>query len=170
MEICGCLDFLNRGNLVGGMKSKKFLKWDCHQSKNQFRVYDMNDINKKTYLAGPIMGCTDEQCKSWREYVKTKLPSTLDPMDRDYRGKENESVKEIVEGDKEDINESKFVLVNFPAPSAGTCMEIIYAWEQGKIVVIVTPKDAKVSPWVKYHSHLIVHSFDEAIDFIIRYE
>ena len=118
------------------------------------------------YLAGPINGCTDEQCKAWREYVKTLLPDTLDPMRRDYRGIEGDNVAAIVEGDKVDIDQSDVVLVNFPAPSAGTCMEIIYAWERKKKVVVVVPKDAKISPWVKYHSHVITDSFEQAANYI----
>lgn len=120
----------------------------------------------KVYLAGPIQGCTDEQCKAWREHVKTLLPDTLDPMSRDYRGIELESFVEIVEGDKADIDESDVVLVNFPSPSAGTCMEMIYAWERHKKVVVVIPQGAKLSPWVKYHSHFITNSFENAVDYI----
>lgn len=120
----------------------------------------------KVYLAGPINGCTDEQCKAWREHVKTLLPDTLDPMRRDYRGIEGDNVEAIVEGDKVDIDDSDVVLVNFPAPSAGTCMEIIYAWERFKRVIVVIPKGAKVSPWVTYHSHFITDSFEKAVDYI----
>ncbi len=123
----------------------------------------------KVYLAGPINGCTDEQCKVWRDYIKTQLPDTLDPMRRDYRGKEDESVNEIVEGDKLDINQCDIVLVNFPSPSAGTCMEMLYAWERHKYIVVVVPKDAKISPWVRYHATLITDSFDGAVNNIKQY-
>jgi len=30
----------------------------------------------KVYLCGPINGCTDEECKNWRETVKAQLPDT----------------------------------------------------------------------------------------------
>lgn len=120
----------------------------------------------KVYLAGPIQGCTDEQCKAWREYVKTLLPDTLDPMRRDYRGIELESADEIVEGDKLDIDDADALLVNFPAPSAGTCMEILYAWERFKKVVVVIPKEVKLSPWVKYHSTFITDSFEKAVAYL----
>jgi len=39
----------------------------------------------KVYLCGPINGRTDDDAKNWREYAKTRLPDTLDPMARDYR-------------------------------------------------------------------------------------
>ncbi len=114
------------------------------------------------------MGCTDDQCKNWREYAKTRLPQTLDPMDRDYRGKEGDNATAIVEGDKDDINNASALLVNFPKPSTGTCMEIIYAWEMGKYIVVVVPEGEKISPWLQYHSHFITDSFDKAIDHILN--
>lgn len=114
------------------------------------------------------MGCTDEECKDWREYAKTKLPHTLDPMDRDYRGKEGDNSTAIVEGDKSDINNASILLVNFPKPSTGTCMEIIYAWEMGKYIVAVVPEGEKISPWLQYHTHYIASTFDDAIDHILN--
>lgn len=120
----------------------------------------------KVYLCGPINGCTDAQAKDWREYVKTRLPNTLDPMRRDYRGREMECVNEIVELDKIDVMKSDVLLVNYDKPSVGTSMEVLYAFERGKAVVVVARPDATVSPWLRYHSHAIVHSFDEAIEFI----
>jgi nucleoside 2-deoxyribosyltransferase len=119
---------------------------------------------KTIYLCGPINGCTDEECRDWRELVKTKWPGpTLDPMRRDYRGKEEESVNEIVEFDKIDITNSDALLVNYDKPSVGTSMEILYAFERGKLVVVVAAPDARISPWMRYHSHTITHSFDSAV-------
>jgi nucleoside 2-deoxyribosyltransferase len=120
----------------------------------------------KVYLCGPINGCTDEECKDWRELVKTKWPDTIDPMRRDYRGKEDESVKQIVELDKIDIMNCVVVLVNYDKPSVGTSMEILYAFERGKFVVIVADHGTRISPWLRYHSHAIVGSFAAAIRFI----
>lgn len=118
------------------------------------------------YLCGPINGCTDEECKDWRELVKTKWSSTIDPMRRDYRGKEDESVKQIVELDKIDIMNCDVVLVNYDKPSVGTSMEILYAFERGKFVVIVADYGTRISPWLLYHSHAIVGSFAAAFRFI----
>jgi hypothetical protein len=125
---------------------------------------------KKVYLAGPINGCTDDECKTWREFVKTKLPFTLDPMDRDYRGREDDCSKEIVEGDKADILAADTVLVWYPKPSTGTDMEIFFSWENDKNVVVVVPPGSKISPWLKYHSDYITErSMQDAIDYITRY-
>jgi hypothetical protein len=118
----------------------------------------------RIYLCGPINGCTDEECKDWREYVKSKWDGgTIDPMRRDYRGKEDESVNEIVELDKIDVIDGNILLVNKDKPSDGTAMETLYGWERAKLVVTVAPKGARISPWTRYHSHLVLHSFDEAM-------
>jgi hypothetical protein len=120
----------------------------------------------KVYLCGPINGCTDEECKDWREMAKLRLPDTLDPMRRDYRGKEQDSFREIVELDKIDVTNSDIILVNFDKPSVGTSMEILYAWERGKMIVVVHKAGAVLSPWLVYHSHYRFTAFDDAISFI----
>ncbi len=120
----------------------------------------------KVYLCGPINGCTDEECKDWREAVRARLPDTLDPMRRDYRGKEAESYREIVELDKRDVEASDVVLVNYDKPSVGTSMEILWAWLKETPVIVVARRDAVISPWLRYHSTKIVHSFDDAIAWI----
>jgi hypothetical protein len=52
----------------------------------------------------------------------------LDPMARDYRGREDQCWKEIVEGDKEDIEQCEAVVAKVNPASAGTSMEILWAW------------------------------------------
>jgi hypothetical protein len=117
------------------------------------------------YLAGAINGCTDEECKDWRTYVKNKLGDTrcLDPMVRDYRGREMECIDEIVEGDKKDIDNSTHILVSYEKPSVGTSMEILYAWERKIPVYVVSSKENRLSPWLVYHSNGVFHSYDEAM-------
>lgn len=116
------------------------------------------------YLCGPINGCTDEECVDWREMVKTAwLGETLDPMRRDFRQREDAAAREIVEKDKRDIDACDALLVNHPKPSVGTAMEILYAWERGKAIVVVAPRDMAISPWLRYHATKIVHSFEDAL-------
>ena len=125
----------------------------------------------KVYLCGPINGCTDEECKDWREAVKARLPDTLDPMRRDYRGVEDQKYKEIVEGDIEDINQCDVLLVNFSAPSCGTDMEIFYASHLRQIPVLtVCPSGLKISPWLRYYTTKFFHTFDDAIGWIQEHE
>lgn len=121
-----------------------------------------DEYNQKVYLCGPINGCTDSECKDWREFVKSWGIPTVDPMERDYRGKEDECFAEIVELDKRDIDMCDVVLVNYDKPSVGTSMEILYAWERGKRVIVVRNPQTKISPWLKYHAHSICASFADA--------
>jgi nucleoside 2-deoxyribosyltransferase len=127
----------------------------------------MRASEARVYLCGPINNRTDEDCKDWREWVKSKWPGkTLDPMRRDYRGKENENVNQIVEFDKIDLMNSDIILVNYDGPSVGTTMEILYAFERGKWVIVVAPEGTQISPWLRYHSHVIVRSFADALRWV----
>lgn len=118
------------------------------------------------YLCGGINGLSDSDCTDWREYAKTRLlHGTLDPMRRDYRGKEDESVSEIVKGDLDDIAECPTILVNATRPSWGTAMEIVYAFGLGKRIICWTG-DARISPWLRYHSTVLFPSLDECITWI----
>lgn len=121
---------------------------------------------RKIYLAGPIAGCTDEECKGWRNRIKEALGHLIqfkDPMDRDYRGVEGYNVRDIVEGDKRDIDECDTVIVFYTRPSVGTSMEILYAWERGKTVGIICSPGVTRSPWLEYHAHLWFTSTEDAI-------
>jgi len=125
---------------------------------------------KLVYLCGPIQGCSDYEAWDWREKVKgwgkrNSALKFLDPMRRDYRGKENDLCEEIIKMDKADIAAASIVLVNYPSDKQafiGSSMEILYAFERGKIVVVVAPKDVPISPWMKYHSHFILDDFESA--------
>lgn len=117
----------------------------------------------KVYLCGPINGCTDSECKDWRTEIKAHFPNAIDPMKRDYRGKEAESYREIVDLDKRDVRQCDVVLVNYVKPSVGTAMEVFYAWTIGTPVVLLCGRDAALSPWLRYHSTSIVHSVGDAV-------
>lgn len=123
----------------------------------------------QTYLAGPINGCNDSECNDWRAFAKEHLRCpTLDPMRRDYRGRELEPgiAREIVTGDIEDIRACTFFLANCPKPSFGTAMEILLAWQRCKRVVVILPPDAIPSPWLICHSEAIVRSVTDAVAWI----
>lgn len=123
-----------------------------------------------TYLCGGINGLSDSECRDWREYAKKHLrTATLDPMRRDYRGKEDESIEKIVTGDLEDIAQSRYVLVNATRPSWGTAMEIIYAYQAKKCIVAWTG-DGPVSPWLKYHTTFVCASLAQAVTMINEME
>ena len=133
-------------------------------------------MSPKVYLCGPINGCTDQEATEWREYAKEHLLlETLDPMGRDYRGREAENTYNIVENDKDDIDECPILLVNHPRPSTGTDMaidqvtapmEVMYAWIQGKQIIAVVPQGTVVSPWLSHHATGLFTSMDDAINYI----
>lgn len=115
------------------------------------------------YLAGPIFNQTDTECKDWREYFKSDQHFCwLDPMDRDYRGTEDDNVTDIVENDKADILIADCVVANVNTPSAGTSMEILHAWLHDIPVVSFT--NGKVSPWIRYHSSVVVLNEQQAFE------
>ena len=119
----------------------------------------------KVYLCGPINGRSDDDCNGWREQAKQRLADTLDPMDRDYRGRELEPgiAAEIVENDKNDITLCDVLLVYFDKPSVGTSMEIYFAWQLGKRIVLVDKSDKPLSPWLVYHCPTIAKSLENGI-------
>lgn len=123
---------------------------------------------KIAYLSGAMMDCTDAECKDWREEAKRLLNcATRDPAAlRDYRGREHEAITEVVEDDKADIDACTFVLVNYIKSSVGTSMEILYAWERGKKVLVVAPRSVVLSPWLLYHSHHVFFELQDAIAYI----
>lgn len=118
------------------------------------------------YLAGPIFGTTEEDQK-WRQYVKKDLSArgykVIDPLElRDYRGQEKEKAFEIVEKDLKDLKKSDILLIYAPKPSWGTAMEAVYAYLQSKQIITVAP-EKEISPWLKYHTDILVSSFEEML-------
>lgn len=122
-------------------------------------------LGKKTvYLAGAINGCTDWEATGWRNEAKRWLNdfSICDPMDRDYRGKEDENVEAIVLKDKYDVLHSQYVLAMCLRPSWGTAMEIHVAWGGKVPVYAIVPDGKQVSPWLRFHSKAIYPTLKDA--------
>ena len=71
--------------------------------------------------------------------------------------------------DKLEIMQCDLVIANCPQPSVGTSMEIIYAWEREKPVLIWIPQDVKLSPWLVYHSTFLAHSWDDVLQCVDRF-
>ena len=132
----------------------------------------------RVYLCGPMADCTDDEAGGWRDAATKHLNSfgitTLNPMDRRYRYYEYKDdpegvLPDLVEEDKIDIEMSDVVLCNFTKPSTGTAMELIFAWERCKRVIVVNPLGLDLSPWAWYHSHKIFPSMHEAYDHIVEF-
>lgn len=82
---------------------------------------------------------------------------------------EDLAFKSIVEGDKDDIDHCGGLLVNCTfGPSYGTAMEILYAWQQKKLIVVLYDATKPVSPWLRYHSTRLITSLEEAVNFLTR--
>jgi len=122
----------------------------------------MNSL-ARPYLCGGINGCTDSEANDWREDVIKVFPLSINPMIRDYRGREDECYREIVEGDIVDIESCHVLLVNYTKPSVGSAMEVYMAYHMGKRVILWCDESATLSPWLRYHSHDIVHSLEDAV-------
>lgn len=119
----------------------------------------------KGYLAGAINGMSDTEANGWRTDAKILMPHIewLDPMSRDYRGKEAENVEAIVQGDLADIAASDVILVYAVRPSWGTAMEVVYAHQMEKIIVVVCERP---SPWLRFHATHCLPSLGQAAQFI----
>ena len=125
------------------------------------------------YLAGPIFGCADSECRDWRatvrgilaDYVRHWDHDVIDPMDRDYRGREDEPgiAREVVEGDKDDIRRCDVVLVYYDHPSVGTSMEVFYAHSIGKRVVVFNVTGGRLSPWLRHHATRVCATLEDAV-------
>ncbi len=122
------------------------------------------------YLAGPIKGCSLKEMNEWREYCSCKIKHPIiNPALRDFRGdieSNYDCMNEIVNPDKNEINSCSVLLANCWQTSVGTSMEILYAWERGKLIVSVIPEGKEISAWIVAHSHKLYHSMDEAIEYI----
>ena len=127
----------------------------------------------KLYLCGPIAGCTDSECKDWRDLVMQRYPDSHNPMVRDARAGSVGLEAHIVENDKLDIMHCDVVLVYYTKPSVGTSMEILFSWEQHKPVIVVDAAGAgdSLSPWIRHHSMAVVKDLESAfmrIDAMVR--
>lgn len=125
---------------------------------------------KTVYLCGPINGKTDEECNGWRSRAKELLGDAvrvLDPMDRDFRGKEDLNVGEIVLGDLRDISKSDIILVNSESPSWGTAMEVREAFVSDKTVVAFMASQRR-SSWLRWHTATICDTVEEACGLIVK--
>lgn len=120
----------------------------------------------RIYLAGPINGCSDAEAMNWREWFKVVATDDIfvDPMKRDYRGKEANDYREIVEMDKRDIRSCDVVVVMYAQPSVGTSMEVLFAWTLGIPVIVIDESKKPLSPWLRYHATAIVASKEAAVE------
>jgi len=130
------------------------------------------------YLSGGIKDLTDEEAFGWRKEVQnhylrlgskihTLIPSRLQER---FDMSSEAAARWIVKRDKVGIAEADIILAFCPRPSWGTAMEIMYAYELDKWIVVVCDEDYP-SPWLITHSDIIVPTLMDAypeIDKIIN--
>jgi nucleoside 2-deoxyribosyltransferase len=127
-------------------------------------------MTKKAFISGPIQGMENEQ--GYREAIGkicVRLGyETIDPWLREkmiYRGNEpcwwtKVPAAGFVGRDLEDIEKCDVLIAYLPKLSAGTCMELFYAKQKGKRVIVVSEISC-LSPWIVVHSDRILRGIEE---------
>lgn len=144
-------------------------------------------MSKTVYLAGPIQ-FADDGGHGWRNRVATEFETVgiewSDPLDKyDARseavivhngdppenppeGSDLISTTELVEADKELVAAADALLVGWDdVPSAGTPMEVLYAYERDTPVVVWYRGDS-LSPWMQYHADAVFESLDDCVEWL----
>ena len=124
------------------------------------------------YLAGGIFELTKTKRQNWRNKATQKLKKhyiIIDPTKQLFTGKELEHRDEIIKNDKRNILKADILLVNATQPSWGTAMEILFAYENHKIIIAYTNKPyERTSPWLAYHATIITKTLDESIKIVFK--
>ena len=127
-------------------------------------------MKKKAFISGPILGMETRQ--DYREVIGKICArlgyETIDPWLRErviYKGNEpcwwnNVPAADFVRRDLEDAEKCDVMIVYMPKLSAGACMELFYAKQKGKKVIVISELDC-LSPWIVVHSDRIIASFEE---------
>ena len=130
----------------------------------------------KVYLAGRAFETT------YRKQVKREYGSRLELIDpmiengvfvdtKNMKINHNgATVESIVENDKYLIDKSDILVAYINQYTAGTCMEILYAYQQNKpVYLIVTPgKDFENDIWLSYHSTKIFFNIKDCFEHILK--
>lgn len=126
----------------------------------------------KIYLAGAIDHVSPEFALNWRkqatEVLKQAGYEVLDPTaSKDLFDPEANTnrytPKYIVETDKAMIDQADILLAEISKsniPYIGTSMEILYAWERGKRVIVW---GGSKSYWIRYHASLIFDDLESVL-------
>ncbi len=126
----------------------------------------------KVYLAGAIHHVSPSFAVKWRQEAATYLKAigygVMDPTEgKDlYHPAVNTDLytpRQIVESDKDMIDRADILLVEMSrsdVPYVGTSMEILYAWERDKHIVVW---GGTKSYWVRYHANNVFLTLREAL-------
>jgi hypothetical protein len=130
-------------------------------------------MKKQVFLSGPIRGVTREESLTWRN-IATEYLSRKFEVIHALRGREEKETftdyKAAVIRDLSDIKNSDILLVNDTLEGCsmiGTSMEVFYAFQQNKPVVIFGNAHNK-DYFLNYHTHLRVNTLEEACEILIK--
>jgi nucleoside 2-deoxyribosyltransferase len=125
---------------------------------------------KSLFISGPIIGM--EKNQDYRKSI-TKIAEkagfeVIDPWKRErviYQGTEDcwwdkVPVFDFIQRDLDDADKCDVMVVYLPILSAGACMEMFYAKRKGKHIIVVSEIKC-LSPWIVFHSDIIIKSFSE---------
>ena len=130
--------------------------------------FTVNSMKKQVFISGPILGMEKQQ--NYRKTItdiSAKLGiDVIDPWKREkvlYNGTEEywwDKVPtfDFVQRDLDDADRCDIMVVYLPILSAGACMELFYAKRQGKRIIVVSGIKC-LSPWIVFHSDVIVKNF-----------
>ena len=122
---------------------------------------------KRVFVSGPIQGTETNQ--SYRDRLNELLSKygyvPVDPWQREkvlYRGPSEEWWNKIppiefIRRDLEDIRNCDILVAYLPRLSAGTCMEMFYAYMMNKIVITIC-KIKNPSPWITTHTKIMLQN------------
>ena len=127
-------------------------------------------MKKKVFISGPILSMENDQ--NYRKPITETFHrlglELIDPWLREkslYKGDEScwwtKCVPmDFIQRDLDDADRCDIMVVYLPKLSAGACMELFYAKRKGKKIIIVSEMDC-LSPWIVYHSDVIVKRLEE---------
>ena len=133
---------------------------------------------KKVFISGPIQDMETQQ--TYRTTIKQTCVrcgfETVDPWEREkilYKDPQpgwwnNVPAASFIQRDLEDIEKCDLLVAYMPKLSAGTCMELFHAKTKGKRTICICLID-NPSPWITYHSDVIIKSIQE-LEPILKHE
>jgi nucleoside 2-deoxyribosyltransferase len=122
---------------------------------------------KKIYLSGPILGCNKKEAREWRLNTIFELKNQYDfinPATKLYK-KEADHFEEVVEFAEKGVEECDIILAYIPFYSMGTSIEICWAYEKNKKILVVLEND-EVSAFLKKYSDKIFKNLEEAYQYL----
>ncbi len=140
--------------------------------------FTVKGMKKQLFISGPIIGMEKQQ--NYRKTITAVCAKlgfdVIDPWKRErvlYNGTEEcwwDKVPtfDFVQRDLDDADLCDVMVVYLPILSAGACMEMFYAKRKGKKVIVVSEMKC-LSPWIVFHSDIIIKSFNQLEETLKKY-